>query len=194
MIEFKSSKIQPKFLEVGKHLVKLLSFIVTNSHVKNPTTGELKTDVPEYEPLDQVCVTFGSPEGIITDRVQFEGFKKWEDLEPTLRAKGKLTANGKTYPIKDINGYACFQEGKQWKRIPDKTKTEQALNRVNQMFAALQLEEESSIEDLKDAVDAGTTLEISVVEKGYSKTGKDEDKKDYKSIGSFKKVNAEVKA
>ena len=193
MINYSSSKVQPRFLSVGKHLVMLLSFVITDSFKKN-AAGDAKESLPEWvDPTDQLMVTFGSKDGLITDRVNFGGYKKWDDLDAAIKAKGKITSNGKSYPIKEsaTGGYVLFQENNEWKRIPDEKRTKQAISRVDSLFAALHLPEGSSLEDLQAVVDSKVPVEITVVSKSYSKTGNEDDAVDTFSIGSFRKVAVE---
>jgi len=180
-----------QLLQAGNHVVTIVRAQETTSNVKN-FAGELKEkETPWADAGNQLLVQFASKEGVHVERLNAQGFVRWEDLPDNIRKAGKLKIDGVTYECTSMktensDNYACIRKDKNspWTRLEDKDKTAKAVNRIMQFFAAIQAEVGESAEDaLQAAIENKTELSVTIKSKDF-------EGKSYNEISSFRKVTA----
>jgi hypothetical protein len=188
-----SSKPTAKLLQAGKFLVMLASYFFTNSRLKD-SKGTEKDNIPEYvDVTPQVGFTVKgvNGEGVLTDRLNFKGYRKFKELSEEERA-GKFMFNAdktKKIAIEAVGkeGYVCYKnkEGK-LVRVEDPEKTAKAKQRIDSLLYAMQIPEGSGIEEgFEGAIDGQIAFEVTVVNNPY-------EGKEHLEIRSFRKVEVEA--
>jgi hypothetical protein len=172
----------------GVHVGTINEAKIINSFEKN-LRGELKDELPGYaNPTRQIALVLVSGDGVITTRLNVDGFVKYADLSQKQIDSGKY---------QDINGYAVMT-AKNVKnldaevvaefniqpddvvRIPSSDNTESCANMISDVCAALGANDgDDALEVIEDAVVNKTAVKFTVSTELYKGA-------EVKKVGKFK--------
>lgn len=158
-------------LGAGKHLAKLVLAVVCHSFERD-FKGTPKENLPEWaDPTPQLGVTFKAKDGVISDRLNFGAYQRYDELPEDVRKSGKialLDKNGKKviHKLARAGEYACIVDNDgDLIRIPDEERIAKAHARISSMFNALGMEPKSGVKELMDALSKDQLPEIEIVVK-----------------------------
>lgn len=173
---YKSSPVSSNLLKAGNHTVTLIKAIETNSFTS--FDGEVKDKLPAwFNPTEQFAVQVANGSGVLTHRMQLQGWLKYSDLTDKEVKSGKFTNEA---------GYACAKNKKgQLVRIEDEAKTAQCFRIFDRFMHAIGAPEGSGVDAVDEAIANKTQFNIVVVNDDY-------DGKDQLRISSFKRQEAVV--
>jgi hypothetical protein len=175
--QFTSERPVSKRLDLGYNLVRVHRVLQgdSNSNLDGSSKGKER---PYADACPQLIVQFVAAEegksGIQTHRFNGLGYYRPEDFDAQTMKDNDMVEG---------NGYVMVEKDGQYVRVAHEGRTEDCRNILNQFFAALNLEEGSTLED----VQPGLELVVYVEEEEY-------EGKIQRNIKSFRKAETYVPA
>jgi hypothetical protein len=133
-------------------------------------SGKLKEEEklpPWTDPTEQLAVTFGNDNGVITRRYSRFAYRKYSDLTPQEQKSGKFKPKNSTFGNED---YACISDGKGGlKRVIDEKRSEKGLGFLKDITKAGRIPAGIEIiEGLTQMMQEGTIVRIVVESRTYN--------------------------